>query len=102
MEYKKETTTKNPHKYRQHIGGYQRRKGYGEGEMGKVGQLYGDGWKLDFWWGAYRRAYRCRFMMYTQNLYEIINQCYLNKKIGLNTLNVFGRMALLLDPQHKV
>ena len=21
-----------------------------EGEMGKQGQTYGDGWKLDFWW----------------------------------------------------
>ena len=24
--------------------------GQGEGKMGKGGQLYSDGWKLNFWW----------------------------------------------------
>lgn len=34
----------------QQKGGYQRGLGVGEGEMGKEGQIYGNGWKLDFWW----------------------------------------------------
>ena len=25
-------------------------RGGEEGKMGKGGQLYGDGWKLNFWW----------------------------------------------------
>lgn len=36
--------------YREQIGAYQRAKGVEEGKMGKEGQIYGDGCKLDFWW----------------------------------------------------
>lgn len=36
-----------------------RRKGvWGEGEMGEEGQLFGDGWWLDFWWLWLCTAYR--------------------------------------------
>lgn len=31
-------------------GAVTRGKGLGQGEMGKGSQLYGDGWKLIFWW----------------------------------------------------
>lgn len=41
---------KKTHRGTQLISGYQRRKGWREGEMGKRGQLYGDGWTLAFWW----------------------------------------------------
>ena len=35
------------HRYGEHINGYQR--GWGlEGKVGKEGQLYGEGWKLEF------------------------------------------------------
>ena len=35
------------HRYRDHIGGYQREKGLGEVEMGEGDQLYGAVWYLD-------------------------------------------------------
>ena len=38
------------HRYREQSSGYQRGKEWGEGKMGKGGQQYGDGWKLNFWW----------------------------------------------------
>ena len=41
---------KQTHRCREQIGGYQRGRGCGEGEKGKVAHKYGDRWKLDFWW----------------------------------------------------
>lgn len=43
-----------------------RRKGMREGEMGNEGQLYGDEWKLNFWWwvGSVYRSWN--IMLYTE------------------------------------
>ena len=50
------------------------------GEMGKGGQLYGDGWKLTWWW-EHGSVYRSRsIMLCIWNLYNVINQCYFKKK----------------------
>ena len=38
-------------------------KGLREGEMGKGDQLYGDGWRINFWWGACCSVYRSRNIM---------------------------------------
>ena len=47
----------------------------GEGEIGKVNQMYGDGRKLEFWsWTCYS-VYRNRNIMYLWNLHNITNQC---------------------------
>ena len=46
----------------------------------KGDQLYGDRWKVNFWWWTHCRIYRIRnIMLYTWNLYNVINQYYLNK-----------------------
>lgn len=50
--------------------------GRGEGKRGKGAHVYGDGWKLDFY--SPHRSQNA--MMYTRNLYNIINQRHLNKK----------------------
>lgn len=48
MEYKKQTKEQQTHRGRQQMSGYQRAR---SGRAKWVnGQLYGDGWKLDFWW----------------------------------------------------
>ena len=73
------TKQRPTHRYREQIGGYQRGKGVGKGKMGKGSQLYGDRWKLYFWWWAHCSVYRSQIrMLYTWNLYDFINQCYLN------------------------
>ena len=35
------------HRYREQNSGYQRGRGR---EEGKISKLYGDGWKIHFWW----------------------------------------------------
>lgn len=43
--------------------------------------MNGDRWQLDFWWKAHFNVYRYRIiMLYTQDLYNVTNQCYLNLK----------------------
>ena len=41
-----------------------------EGKMDKGDQLYGDGWKLTFWWSAHCRVYRNR------NIHMKFMQCF--------------------------
>ena len=44
----------------------------GEGKMGEGEQLYGDRWKLNFWWWARCEVYRSRnIVLYTCNLYNV-------------------------------
>lgn len=52
----------NPHRGRQQISGYQRGRGWREGEMSEGGQLCDDGWKLDFWLCA-RCIHRCQIII---------------------------------------
>lgn len=40
------------------------RKGVGGGKMGKRSQIYGDAWKLDFWWWALNRLYGYQIMLH--------------------------------------
>lgn len=48
-------------------------KGVGEGELDKGNLIYGNGRKLDFWWWALNSVYRYQNIMYTWNLYNVIN-----------------------------
>lgn len=55
--------------------GYQRGSGGGAGRMNREGQLYCDGWKLNFWWREHCSAFRCRnTMLYIRNLCNVITQ----------------------------
>ena len=63
-------------------GCHQRGRVWGEEKRGKRAHIYGDGWKLDFWW--WTRCSLCRsqnVVMYTCVLYDVISQCVLNKII---------------------
>ena len=57
MEYSKQNKSKISEQTKQkHLDKWNREvvtrgeTGWGEGEMGKGDQLYGDRWKLNFWW----------------------------------------------------
>lgn len=53
--------------------------------MAKEGPLYGDRWKLNIQWCSCYSVYRSwNTMLYTWNLYIVINQCDLNKKCNKN------------------
>ena len=52
-------------------------RGVREGEMGKGDQVYGDGWKQNFWWWA---PWSSNIMLYMWNLYNVINQVTSIKK----------------------
>ena len=56
------------------------RSGWEVSKKGKGAHMCGDWWKLDFWRRTQCSLYRSRnIMMYTWNLYNVINQCDLNK-----------------------
>ena len=66
---KNQTRQKQRHRYKEQSSGYQRGKGEGEGKMGKGDQLYGDGWKLNFWWPAcWGYTEGENIMLYTWNI----------------------------------
>ena len=72
-----QTKPKQTCRYREQSCSYQR--GRGEGEMGKGGQLYGDGWKLTFG-SKHAVVYIEVEICYAHKTYVVINQCSLNKK----------------------
>ena len=86
VEYKKWTTTKDKNKRQtlECIWHVVVTRWVGEGRRGnwiKGVQLYGDAQKLDLLWWVLCNIYRCWIiMLYPWSLYNVINQCYFNKK----------------------
>ena len=50
-----------------------------EGKRAKGFQLYSGGWKLNFWWWTCCSVYSRNIMLYPWNLYNVVNQYYLDK-----------------------
>ena len=55
-------------RYREHSGHQRGRSDQGESEIGKGDQLYGDRWKLNFWWWA---------VMYIVKIYYYSHEAYI-------------------------
>lgn len=70
---------KQTHRSREQKGGDQRGQGWAAGAESERGQVQGDGAGLGFGWGAPGGADGGQIVtLHTWNLYDVINQCYID------------------------